>query len=128
MKALESAAGVRQSSDSTAADAADAERAGMGDELAREASHLEEERTQLDDERQQVRGEEVELMGRMKEMERQMSKERADMGRQRNELNDLHRAILADLQQLQQQGVVSNRVGSWQQQLHEVTETRKGRR
>lgn len=100
----------------------------LGDELAEECTLLEAQRTQLEDERHHLREEEEQLMGRMKDMEKQMSKERADMVRQRNELNELHRAVLGDMQLAQQQGVVTNRVGSWQQQLHEVAETRKGRR
>jgi chromosome segregation ATPase len=128
LKGLETAAAARQTHTLHDASDADMNHETLGEELAQEASQLEGERAQLEEERQQLRGEEEGLMGRMKEMERQMSKERADMGRQRNELNDLHQAILADMQQVQQQGVVSNRVGSWQQQLHEVTETRKGRR
>jgi hypothetical protein len=80
---------------------------------------------ELERERRQLQEDEQTLMDQMREMEVGMAKERAEMARQRNDLQRLQAEIRHELERLERNGALQNKMADLKSKLHDAT-TRRG--
>src|SRR5262245_42830348 len=88
------------------------------DELLRLSEELERERRQLQEDEQS-------LMEQMRQMEMTMARERAEMARQRNDLQRLYGEIRHELERLERNGALQNKMDELKAKLQDAS-TRRG--
>lgn len=80
---------------------------------------------ELESERRQLQEDEQSLMEQMREMELTMARERAEMARQRNDLQRIQSEIRHELERLERNGALQNKIEGLKTKLHDAT-TRRG--
>jgi hypothetical protein len=80
---------------------------------------------QLEHERRQLQEDEQALMEQMRQMEVGMARERAELARQRNELQRLRSEIAHELERLERNGALQNKMDSLKSKLQDAN-TRRG--
>jgi chromosome segregation ATPase len=87
------------------------------DELLKLSEELERERRQLQDDEQSV-------MEQMRQMEMTMARERAEMARQRNDLQRLYSEIRHEMERLERNGALQNKMDELKAKLQDVQNRR----
>lgn len=82
----------------------------MSEELERDRCQIQQERRKLDEDLRYFKDEEEKMTEDMRKMEMQMSRERADLSRQRKELQTLHEEIRQELERLERDRGLSDRL------------------
>lgn len=96
----------------------------MSEDLERERCQLQQERREVDEEKRQLKEENDSSMEDARRMEMQMARERADLARQKNELQRLNEEIRQELDRLERDRGLSDRL---QQLRHRHLEAMKGK-
>ena len=97
----------------------------MSEELDRERAQFERDSKQLDEDRRQIKEDEKIMTQQMREMEMQMSRERADLARQRGELQRINEEIRHELERIDRDGGLNERLTQLRQRHMDVL-NRKG--
>jgi DNA repair exonuclease SbcCD ATPase subunit len=79
---------------------------------------------ELERERRQLQEDEQTLMDQMREMEVCMARERAELARQRNDLQRLQAEVRHELERLERNGALQNKIDSLKSKLQDVTARR----
>jgi chromosome segregation ATPase len=95
-------------------------------ELIQFRRQLETDRARLNDEIQVIRQRNEELEETTRDIEMQLSKERADLARERTRLDRIRAELQAEIDRLQKDGGLSNRLAPVQRLRDEIAERKAG--
>lgn len=92
----------------------------MSEELERERCQIQQERRKLEEDMRQLKEDEQVMTEEMRKMEMQMSKERAEIARQRNELQRINEEIKHELDRIERDKGLSDRLTQLRSRHNEV--------
>jgi hypothetical protein len=98
----------------------------LNEELERERCRIEQERRQLDEDLKQFKDDEQIMVQQMRDMELQMARERAELARQRNDLQRILDEIRHEIERVERDGGLNERLVMLRQRYHDVSKGRIG--
>lgn len=98
----------------------------LNEELERERCRIEQERRQLDEDLKQFKDDEQIMVQQMRDMELQMARERAELARQRNDLQRILDEIRHEIERIERDGGLNERLVMLRQRYHDVSKGRIG--
>lgn len=98
----------------------------MSEELERERAQLQQDRRKLEEEARQLKEDEDVMTEEMRKMEIQMARERADMARQRTELTRISEEIRQELERIERDKGLSEKLIQLRQRHSDILRGRSG--